>query len=340
MTEDSNANNKKMKNDIYIAIDAGSYSAKIAGENKFIASVPGRDLLKIREESEIFFDEPIFSCVAALPGDFDRRQRENFIFEAKRAGFKNIEIISSHDAMLSGLDDKDREQTILIYDFGFSKSEIIFFDGGEIIDSEIIKDVSGETFDKIFASWLSERFTLNLINEKELLTRAENFKRELSSKDSMTWRGVEIGREDFERLIYFSVRRASHTAERFVNCYDPDKFIMTGGSCEIPVVKKIFRDLFPKIIFDESLIVSGTAKKATSLSSKREESKKLDNKAKLSEIRGALMTLEDLLTRKQKDRLYGLFRQIETLSENSPALIKLLENLVGEIRSEGSVKDD
>ena len=318
---------------VSVGIDVGSHTLKLVGDDKIIAAVPGFDLLCLREEAEIYFDEPVFSCVIAASDYSDRRQRELKI-AAKRAGFKNIEIISSHEAILNNFENKNEK--ILACDFGASRSEIIFFNEGQVIDNEIISDVCGNEFDKIFASWLSERFTLNLINEKDLLAQAEKFKQELSLNEKISWRGVDVFREDFERLVHFSIKRASHTVERFINCYSPKKIIMTGGCVEIPALKKIFSDLSPKIEFNKNLIVLGAAKKANSLSGARERAKRLDSAAKLKEIRNEIITLEDLLTRKQKDRLYGLFRQIEAAASGVPALIKLLENLINEIKAKGS----
>ena len=107
---------------------------------------------------------------------------------------------------------------------------------------------------------------------------------------------------------------------------------MTGGCAEIPLAKKIFSGLFPQIEFIKNLTALGAAARADSLSSARERKQRFDTNAKLREIRGSLMSLEDLLTRKQKDRLYFLFRQAEGILPNNPAMIKLLENLISEIK--------
>lgn len=326
-----------MKNDICIGIDAGSHTSKIAVDNKFIAAVDGCDLVKIREEAEIYFDEPVFSCVIAVPDDFNKRQREDFIFNAKKSGFKNIELINSHDAVLNSIENNKK---ILVYDFGASRSEFIFLNENKAVDSEVISDICGNDFDKIFALWLRERFNLSLISEKDLLNQAENFKKELSFNDKIIWRDTEILREDFERLIHFSVKRAAHTAERFINCYNPDKFILTGGGAEIPVVNKIFADFNPE--FNKNLIVLGTSKFASRLTKNSKNSQHSGTneiKLKINEIRGSIISIEDLLTRKQKDRLYKLFRQTEGMIAGDAAsmtLINLLLNLVSEIKNESA----
>ena len=311
-------------------IDLGSHTSKLACENKFAANIEGSNLLTIREEAEIFFDEPVFSCVIAVPDFFSRRQRDEIIFSAKKSGFKNVEIITAHEAMISAINDNNK---ILVYDFGASKSEVIIFEGNEILDSEIINDVCGNEFDKVFSEWLSERFTLNLIDERILRSRAELIKIALSSNDFITWRDVDITRDDFERLIFFSIKRVFHTIERFINCYKPVKFIITGGGSEIPLMKKFLNGLNINIEFNNNLTASGAAIKAHS-ANKNQTSERINTASKFRELRGELIEIEDLLTRKQKDRLYFLFKQAEGVLTHDATIINLLENLIKSIRSE------
>ena len=320
---------------VSVGIDIGSHTSKIAAEEKIIAALPSGDLLKLREEAEIYFDEPVFSCVIAVPDSFTSREKEALTFDAKKSGFKHTEIISSCEAVFNFLDD---DKKILILDLSASKSEFIFADNRKIIESEIASDVCGNEFDKNFSVWLRERFSLDLINENDLLNEAENFKRELSVKDKIIYRDVEISREDFEKLIYFSLKKISHAAERFLSCYSPERFILTGGGCEIPAAQKIFAEIFSKLEIKPNLIALGAAKTAASMSSTQQHAKRLDNSTKIKEIRSEIMTIEDLLTRKQKDRLYGLFRQIETQAMKNAALIKLLENLINDIKTQAPRK--
>lgn len=319
---------------VNVGIDAGSHTSKIAYDDKKIAGLEGFDLLKLREESEVFFDEPVFSCVIALPDAFTRKQRDDIIFDAKKSGFKKIDVITSHEAIINALRENGR---VLVYDFGASKSDIIIFDGDKkILDNEIFNDISGNEFDNVFAQWLSERFTLNLIDEKILRGHAGKIKINLSLNDFVIWRDVYITRDDFERLIRFTVKRALHTVERFITCYRPRKFIMTGGCSEIPLVKKIFDGLNIETEFNADLIAQGAAVKARSLSKENRSTDKSGTASKIRELRGELMELEDLLTRKQKDRLYFLFKKAEGILTNDPALITLMENLIKEVRSESS----
>lgn len=311
-------------------IDPGSHSSKIAcsdsnGE-KIIDTLKNFNLIELREAAEIFFDEPVFSCVVAMPSGYTNRQRDEIIFLGRKAGFKNLNVISSNEAINLVL---EASSSSLVYDFGASRSEIKIFEAGKILADEIISDVSGNEFDKIFAAWLSERFNLNLIAPQVLLEHAEKIKITLSSEPSVSWRGVEIFREDFERLIFFMIKRALHTVERMAKIFRPENFIITGGCSEIPAVKKIFCEKF-NFEFIEGLIAKGAALEARRLSKDNKPHERQEAAAKIRELRAKIIALEDFLTRPQKDRLYFLFRQAEGI--NDPNIIILMENLVREIQ--------
>ena len=59
--------------------------------------------------------------------------------------------------------------------------------------------------------------------------------------------------------------------------------------------------------------------------------KRPDNAARLRELRAGMLELEERLTRRQKDRVYAMFRQAEGI--NDAGIIALMENMIREIRS-------
>ncbi len=60
-------------------------------------------------------------------------------------------------------------------------------------------------------------------------------------------------------------------------------------------------------------------------------SRKIDTGAKLRELRAGMLELEDKLTRRQKDRVYSLFRQAEGI--NDAGIITLMEGLICDIKN-------
>ena len=326
---DSNVSNS-------IGIDAGSKTSKAAYSDssgtRIVAKLEGFDVNALREESEIKLDDIITSCVIALPDDFTKRQHEDILTAAKRSGFDNIDLISEYEAMNWAIDSDSG--TALICDFGASRVNLAVIGSDELIDSEIISDFGGNECDKVFASWLSDRFTLNLIDEKLLRERAEQIKFTLGVSDSLTWRNIEIQREDFERLIYFPVKRITHHARKFMRIYKPDKFILSGGMSSVPLIRKLFTEslnISPEINAD--LIAKGAALKAKEFyeSETIRTHNHNENLQRLRELKSEIIELEANLTRSQKDRLYLLFRQAEGINDSK--IIALMEGLINELKN-------
>ncbi|MBQ7578495.1 MAG: Hsp70 family protein [Synergistaceae bacterium] len=304
-----------------IGIDAGTKYLKAAHSGRITARLEGFDINALREESEIFLDDIVTACVIAVPENYSKSQRNEIIKIAGRSGFDDVNIIDSNEALIYS-----DTGSALICDFGASKFSMSVIDDNEILDSEIISDLSGNIIDKTFSEWLCERLNLNLIDN----TKAEQIKISLSENESINWRGIEIFREDLERLIHFQIKRAAHTAKKFFRIYKPERVILTGGMCNIKAVTKIFADelnLTPEINHD--LIAKGAAIAASSDGGKIKS--KVDTAQKFKELRGQILIIEELLTRSQKDRLYLLVKQAEGI--NDAGILEILQNLIQEIKS-------
>ncbi len=322
---------------VCVGIDAGTKTSKLAYSDslstRIIATLEGFDVNALREEAEVFFDEPVFSCVIAIPETFSRRQREDIMFNAKSKGFSGeTELITSHEAMRLILPE---DENILICDMGASKTDFVFLNHGDILFTELLDDISGDSFDKTFAEYIADLRLITVIDEA-ILREAMRIKHVLSERDSLRWHEREITRDDFERLIYFQIKRASHTADKLLRVYKPDRFIMTGGVCNVPLVRKIFAGISPDIQpeFDMNIIVKGAAEKARSLSKESRHNAKLNTTAKLQELRAGIIEVEDMLTRSQKDRLYAMFKQTEGMNDSGS--MTLMENLIRDIKNASS----
>lgn len=317
---------------VSIGIDAGTHTSKAAYSDRIIARLEGFDVNALREEAETKLDDIVTSCVIAIPDEYTKRQHEDIINKALRSGFDDVDIISEYEAMNWALD-LESGYSVLICDFGASRVNFAVIGNDELLDSEIITDISGDECDRIFASWLSERFILNLIDEKLLRQRAEQIKFTLSVSDFVTWRGVDILREDFERLIYFPVKRVTHYARKFMRIYKPDKFILSGGMSSVPLIRRLFTEtlnLSPEINAD--IIAKGAAVKAHEYSQEsgsRENHNHQEISDRLKALKASIIELEANLTRSQRDRLYLLFRQAEGI--NDAKIITLMEGLITEL---------
>lgn len=315
-------------------IDAGSSFSKLAYcdnlGTRIIAETEGFDAVALREEAEIFFDEPVFSCVIAVSDSLNSRQRDTLKRQAVNAGFRDAGIMGAYEAVSLWLGDETRT---LVYDFGASKSSMFVTEGGKVLESVIVDDVCGDSFDRIFAEYLCERRLLKKVNT-ELLKEARRLKHVLSESTSRSWHNVNVYREDFERLIYFPVKRVSHTVNRLMRVWKPERFILTGGCAEIPLVREIFADVSADMEVAEGIIAKGAAMRALELTKQTQhEARKnvTDTASRMREIRTEILRIEDKLTRQQKDRLYVLFKQAEGI--NDSGAVTLMENLISEIRN-------
>lgn len=309
---------------VCVGIDAGSYESKLAYSDelstRIIARVSGFDLNALREEAEGFFDEPIFSCVCVAA--------VNTRVKTEGTGFTNIEEITPSEAIIFALEDESRK---IVYDFGESSSRIYVIDAHEVLDKVIIEDVCGKIIDKNFADYLSERYSLNA-KEANILSEARRIKHVLSIESYAIWREVKIYRDELERIIHFPVKRAARTINKLMRIHKPEKIILTGGSIKIPEVWHVISSVLgttPE--YRGNIIAEGTAAKAREVQRSTRKNKKPDTGAKIRELRAGMLELEERLTRRQKDRVYAMFRQAEGI--NDAGIIALMENLLREIRN-------
>ena len=321
---------------VYVGIDAGTKTSKLAYSDnistRIIASPEGFDINALREEAEIFFDEPVFSCVIAIPENFSRRQREDILFSAKSNGFTETEIITCYEAMCLAVPEDEK---ILVCDMGATKTEFVVLNRDEVIANEFIDDVCGDSFDRVLAEYIADLRLIDSV-DANILREAMRIKHVLSEHESLTWHERTITRDDFGRLIYFPVKRLTHSADMLVRVHKPVKIIMTGGSCNVPLVRKIFAGISPDIQpeFDLNLIVRGASLKAFTLSKENRHNARADILSRLQELRAGIIELEDILTRSQEDRLYSMFRQAEGMKDSGS--ITLIENLIREIKNASS----
>ena len=314
---------------VYAGIDAGSACSKIAYSDNLGTRIIARsggavmaDFVALREEAEIFFDEPVFACVVAVHDDTPSRQREALRVNAVNAGFRDVNVIGQFEAMTLGLGDEVRT---VVCDFGASRCGFAVVEGGDVLDDGTV-DVGGGTFDKIFADYLRE---LRLMKKADdvIMTEARRIKHILSDDESRLWHNMTVYRNDFERLIYFPVLRASHTLNRFVRVWRPERVVLTGGCAKIPLVREVFKGV--DVVDD--LIAKGVSLKGLSLSKQETRRNIADNVARIRALRAEILRIEDGLTRQQKDRVYVLFRQAEGI--NDAGIIAMMENLIREIKN-------
>lgn len=309
---------------VCVGIDAGSCESKLAYSDglgtRIIARLEGFDLTALREEAEAFCEEPVFSCVVSADSGV----------RADGTGFTEVCGIPQSEAVILGL---QREGRNIVCDLGESACRIYVVEEHEVIDREEISDFCGKSIDRDFEEYIADRFTLN---PKDLNISAETrrIKHALTENYFAVWREVKIFRDELERLIHFPAKRTTRVIQRLCRVHKPEGLILTGGSVKIPEVRRVIAEVLgmtPE--YRENLIAEGAAAKAREIQkvSARKLTDKPDTAARLRELRADVLAIEDKLTRRQKDRVYSLFRQAEGI--NDAGIITLMEGLIRDIKN-------
>lgn len=230
-------------------------------------------LRKIKEEAERECGETIDAAVITVPAYFTHIERTETLNAGKRAGLDVIAIINEPTAaaFAYGLNEKENEQTVLIYDLGggtfdatiakINKNEI------NILGSDGDHELGGKDWDDCIARYLAsefnEKYGEDISDDPEivasLLVTAENVKKQLTQKDvvSVPIRyknikgSVDISEETFESISQFLIGTTKDVIERLMNDVgvswnDIDGVILVGGSKRMRMIHNYVKEMSGK----------------------------------------------------------------------------------------------
>ncbi len=236
-------------------------------------------LQKMRKTAEDYLGQGITEAVITVPAYFSDSQRQATKEAGEIAGLKVRRIINEPTAaaLAYGLDKKNSDMRIAVYDLGGGTFDISILELGDGVFE--VKSTNGDThlggddFDHVIIDWMAEEFkkshNIDLRRDPMALQRlkeaAEKAKIELSSSTSteinlpyiMPVDGIPqhlvltLTRSKFEqlsdRLIQATVepcRKALKDAG--LSAGQIDEVILVGGSTRIPAIQKVVEDFFGK----------------------------------------------------------------------------------------------
>lgn len=230
-------------------------------------------LRKLKEEAETQCGETIDAAVITVPAYFTHIERTETLNAGKRAGLDVIAIINEPTAaaFAYGLNEKDYEQTVLIYDLGggtfdatlarINKNEIT------ILGSDGDHELGGKDWDDCIARYLAsefyEKYGEDVSEDPEmiasLLVTAENVKKQLTQKDVVSVpirykdiRGtIDISEETFESISHFLIGTTKDVVERLmsdvgISWNDVDGVILVGGSTRMRMIHNYVKEMSGK----------------------------------------------------------------------------------------------
>lgn len=236
-------------------------------------------LRNLKESAEAYLGETVTEAVITVPAYFNDAQRQATKDAGKIAGLDVKRIINEPTAaaLAYGIDKKDKEQTVLVYDLGggtFDVSILELSDGTfEVISTSGDNHLGGDDFDQRVSDWLVEEFKketgVNLSNDKMAVQRlrdaSEKAKKELSSITStqislpfisMTSNGPvhlekTLTRAKFNELTADLVQRTVEPVRRALSdakmtAKDIDQVLLVGGSTRTPAVQDTVKSILGK----------------------------------------------------------------------------------------------
>ncbi|WP_372973593.1 molecular chaperone DnaK [Muriicola sp.] len=236
-------------------------------------------LQKMKKTAEDYLGQTVSRAVITVPAYFNDAQRQATKEAGEIAGLKVERIINEPTAasLAYGLDKKDKDQKIVVFDFGGGTHDVSILELGdgvfEVLSTDGDTHLGGDDVDQKIIDWLAEEFKkeedIDLRKDPMALQRlreaAEKAKIELSSSTqteinlpyvTATATGPKhlvrtLARAKFEQLIADLVKRTIEPCEAALKSAglsksDIDEIILVGGSTRIPAVQEAVEKFFGK----------------------------------------------------------------------------------------------
>ncbi|NLU40427.1 MAG: molecular chaperone DnaK [Bacteroidales bacterium] len=236
-------------------------------------------LQKMKKTAEDYLGQEVTEAVITVPAYFNDAQRQATKEAGEIAGLTVRRIINEPTAasLAYGLDKRDRDMKIAVFDLGGGTFDISILELGdgvfEVKSTDGDTHLGGDDFDDVIINWLAEEFKreegIDLRQDPMALQRlkeaAEKAKIELSSTTSseinlpyiMPVNGIPkhlvktLTRAKFEQLADHLIQATIEPCRRAMknagmNNSDIDEVILVGGSTRIPAVQQKVQDFFGK----------------------------------------------------------------------------------------------
>lgn len=259
--------------------DNDTVRVEIDGRHYTAQEISAMILQKMKKVAEDFLGQTVTEAVVTVPAYFNDSQRQATKEAGEIAGLTIKRIINEPTAaaLAYGLDKKNKDSTIAVYDLGGGTFDISILELGDGVFE--VKSTNGDThlggddFDRVIIDWLADGFksqeNIDLRKDPMALQRlkeaAEKAKIELSSSaeteinlpyitavDGVPKHLVmKLSRSKFEQLADSLVQRTLEPCrlalkDAGLDKGDIDEVILVGGSTRIPRIQQAVEEFFGK----------------------------------------------------------------------------------------------
>jgi molecular chaperone DnaK len=265
------------------------YKVKAGTGNRAVVEIGGEDftpeqisamiLSKMKADAEKYLGESVTDAVITVPAYFNDAQRQATKDAGKIAGLNVKRIVNEPTAaaLAYGLDKKNQDQKVLVFDLGggtFDVSLLDLADGVvEVLATNGDNHLGGDDWDQKVIDWMADKFQqdngIDLRKDPMALQRlkeaAENAKKELSSAQQADINlpfitadatgpkhlNYTLTRAEFERITRdllerckTPVTKALHDANLSID--QVNEVILVGGSSRMPAVQELVKQMTGK----------------------------------------------------------------------------------------------
>ncbi|HEC26775.1 MAG TPA: molecular chaperone DnaK [Gammaproteobacteria bacterium] len=261
----------------------GDAWVEVHGKKMAPPEVSARVLMKLKADAEAFLGEEVTEAVVTVPAYFNDSQRQATKDAGKIAGLDVKRIINEPTAaaLAFGMDNKEGDRTVAIYDLGggtfdISIIEIAEVDGEhqfEVLSTNGDTFLGGEDFDHRIIDYLADSFNKeqgvdlrgDAIALQRLKEAAEKAKIELSSTTQTEINlpyitadasgpkhlTAKITRSKLESLVEDLVKRSIDPCkialkDADISTSEISDIILVGGQTRMPMVQEAVKDFFGK----------------------------------------------------------------------------------------------
>ena len=251
----------------------------INGEEYTPEQISAMTLSKMKADAEKYLGETISDAVITVPAYFNDAQRQATKDAGRIAGLNVKRIVNepTASALAYGLDKKDKEQKILVFDLGggtFDVSLLDLADGVfEVLATNGDNHLGGDDWDQRVIDWMADKFQqdngIDLRQDPMALQRlkeaAENAKKELSAAqqaqinlpfitaDATGPKHLDytLTRAEFEKITRDLLERCKAPvtkalSDAHVSLSEVDEVILVGGSTRMPAVQDLVKSMTGK----------------------------------------------------------------------------------------------